>query len=271
MTKMSMLGVALVATLTAGCAGEADPCASVNCAPGRECLQGRCVPKICSFHSDCPAGTRCVGGGCQPAPQLDGGGDGPSPDGPRLLDAAPPDAAKDLSPCGSCDDKDPCTTDHCAEGVCKHVTPVPATCVNGTVDACEVCEGDKPYGVTPPCSGCKQVCMNCNEVGLDLFMYNLTIPYTTPFSNAHYSATGTQYSLKVTCNGKLVLTRIWGSCENGGSTAIYCKDASGKVHDSAAMTDPTFRQKKIKTCTIGCPPVSGHNKSRYVFLCGPPA
>jgi hypothetical protein len=236
-----VLAAVTLSVLLAGCAGEADPCAAVNCAPGRDCLQGRCVPQICSFHSDCPAGTRCVGGGCQPGSQKDGGGaaDGPSSDGAPSPDAAPPDAPGDLSPCGSCDDNDPCTTDHCAEGVCKHVTPIPTTCGNGTIDACEVCEGTKPLGTD-------QICFQCNQIGKKYLMYNKTYME----GNAYFSAVGGEFDLKITCNGKRVVTDFGGTCEQGSLIA----KAGGKWQ---------------KSVTISCTSFAGHNKSEYTFLCGP--
>lgn len=220
-----------------GCPGDTeDLCAGVTCAAGRYCSYGDCIQRTCTGVGDCTTGSTCVNGKCVPVGPPDAG----SPDTP-VGDAASP--APDLGACGSsCDDKDPCTIDTCQEGKCINATPVPTTCGNTAIDACEICEGTQPLGVD-------QLCAGCNEIGKKYYMYMKSWDESNAFFRVE-TPNGDKL-LKVTCYGKRVITKVYGICEDKSLPKIV----AGGVGQ--------------KTVTIGCSSYTGYNKSEYKFLCGP--
>lgn len=147
-------------------------------------------------------------------------------------------------PCaGGCDDKNPCTVDTCEHHYCVHKRPVPLTCGNGKLDACETCDVLTSSGHDSP------ICKACSEVGRRYHMY--LIPGQRA-DTAYYSvvADAKAYKLVVECNQPgWVVSDYGGVCEGGG-----------KPYLSAGAL-------KTKSVTITCAGIGGANYSTYEFLC----
>lgn len=147
--------------------------ATGDCGIGEMCMAGRCVPRGCTFGSDCPAFS-CAG----PASCIPSGGGACTYAGldntrcndgiPCTQDICDPSTAVDGTGCihlaiaGACDDDIDCTEDFCriapvageAAG-CRHV-PNDARCSSGTSLECatSLCVANEPGAIFDADTGC---------------------------------------------------------------------------------------------------------------------
>ncbi|HEX6245044.1 MAG TPA: lectin-like protein [Polyangiales bacterium] len=200
----------------AACPDDGEPCTAETCDPLAGCNRENAEDAVCDDRVGCTAQDACRGGICRGVDACDAGG----------ICSAATGVCTACTGAADCDDRDPCTTDSCSAGSCRHANNT-ASCSDGkSCTSNDVCNNRVCAGIStcPSDATCGGSACRCNDTGKALCSNTCVVLSS---SSQHCGQCGRACTNGGTCQNSACRPSAAGNCtayRYGGHDYLLCND-----------------------------------------------